>query len=386
VHDKTIRRILACFAAVSAILVVVAVLAVRNIGRSESTSDWVNHTHTVILRAEALRASLYSGDGSWHTYVLTGDERDLAASREAFGGATDDLGILDALTRQEPDQHAQVAALRSRAEGRVEFIERVVAERQAGRMGAVKGLLSADAGGTVMKDLERGIGRLKDDELALLTERDSASFLQAQATRWTVWTGVTLDVVLLAGAAWLIRDDLAARRLAVDTLRAANENLEARVRERTAELVAANEKLSSENLERQWANQALEHQLRYNQLIIDSISDLVFVVTKALKISRVNPAVVRFTGLEPASLVNEPLAKVVRLDAPAAGGDAPMLDPALQAMRDGRDLRDQPAVAEDKRGRKTAARFTLYPLRDRDKVVGAIVTLQLGAPPGGPEA
>jgi hypothetical protein len=43
--------------------------------------------------------------------------------------------------------------------------------------------------------------------------------------------------------------------------------------------------------ERRWASRALEHQLRYNQLIIDSIGELVFVLTKVLKISRVNPIV-----------------------------------------------------------------------------------------------
>ena len=58
--------------------------------------------------------------------------------------------------------------------------------------------------------------------------------------------------------------------------------------DRTAELASTNATLSTENLERQWANQALEHQLRYNHLIVDSINDLVFVLTKALNISRVN--------------------------------------------------------------------------------------------------
>jgi len=377
VHEKTIRRVIGFFIVISLVLVVVAVEAVRNISRSVSASDWVNHTHTVILRAEAARASLHEGNGAWHTYVLTGDDRDLAASRESFASLSDNLDVVDAMTRQEPEQHAEIAQLKSIAEQRSDFIERVAAARQAGKMEAVRSLLSADAAGTSLKDFERVAGKLKEEELALLTDRDNASFLQAQATRWTVWIGVALDVLLLAGAGWLIRDDIAARELVERTLRESNENLEARVRERTAELVAANEKLSSENLERQWANQALEHQLRYNQLIVDSISDLVFVVTKALKISRINPAVVRFTGIEPSGLVNEPLSRVVKLNAASGGEDPPFADLAVQAVREGRDLRDQPATAFDKRGKQSPVRFTLFPLRDRDKVVGAIITLQI---------
>jgi CHASE3 domain sensor protein len=376
VQGKTIKCVLAFFLLISTVLIVVAIQAVRNINRSVATSDWVNHTHAVILEAEAFRAALYIGDGAWHTYVLTSDARDLAAYREALSNVTEHLEITEALTRHESVQYEQIIQLASQVNQRANFIQGVVAARQAGNMETVGAMLSADAGGTIMRDIERKIEKLKNEELALLTERDSASYLQAQTTRWTVWTGAVLDVLLLGGVAWLIRDDLAARRRVVATLREANEQLEVRVRERTAELASANARLSTENLERQWANQAVEHQLRYNHLIIDSINDLVFVITKAMNISRVNPAVVHLTGLEPAALINQPLSRIVRLVVAHSGADAPMLDPVLQALKEGRDLRDQPAVVEDKRGRHTPVRFTMIPLRDRDKVVGGVVTVQ----------
>ena len=383
VNDPTIKRVSILFLLIAAVLLVVAVQAVRNISRSVATSDWVNHTHSIILETEALRAALAVGDGAFHTYVLTGDARDLSAAQDALATVGDHLTIIDALTRFEPAQHEEFVLLEALVNQRAEFIHRILASRQAGDTETVRAMLTADAGGTPLRDLQRKIEKLKSEELALLTERDTASYVQAQTTRWTVWSGVALDVLLLGGVAWLIRDDLAARRRVAATLQEANAQLETRVRERTAELAAANAKLSSENLERQWANQALEHQLRYNQLIVDSINDLVLVVTKALNISRVNPAVTHLTGLEPAALVNQPLSRIVRLPA-APRGTAPMLNPVALALKEGRDLRDQPAIMEDKRGRHTPVRLTLFPLRDRDKVVGGIVTLQL-APPAAAE-
>jgi CHASE3 domain sensor protein len=375
--DKTIGRILLYFLLISAILVVIAVQAVRNINRSAISSDWVNHTHAVILEVEALRVAVYAGDGALHTYALTGDTRDQAAYSEALSNVTEQLEITKALTRNEPAQHAQILQLESLVNLRAEFYQAVLAARQAGNVEKVRTLLAADAGRSALRDIRRIIDLLKNEELALLTERDTASYLQAQATRWTVWLGVALDVLLLGGVAWLIRDDLAARRRAAVAMLADNERLEARVQERTAELAVANARLSTENLERQWANKALEHQLHYNQLIVDSIKDLVFVLTKGLRISRVNPAVVHLTGLEPTALINQPLSHVVRLLAGDPTDSAPMIDPIAQALKDGHDLRDQPAMVEDQRGRKTPVSLTLFPLRDGNKVVGGIVTLQI---------
>ncbi len=95
------------------------------------------------------------------------------------------------------------------------------------------------------------------------------------------------------------------------------------------------------------------------------------VVTKALNISRMNPAVVRLTGREPQDLINRPLSALARLTA------EPLVDPMAQALVDGQDLREQAAWLEDKLGRKIPARFSLFPLRDRDKVVGGVVILRI---------
>jgi CHASE3 domain sensor protein len=376
VNDKTIRRVALFFVFIAAVLVAVAVLAVRSADRSVASNDWVNHTHAVILETEAVRSALLVGDGAMHTYVLTGDARDMRACREAMAGASENLDIAKALTRFEPDQNAQLAKIGALTDQRAEFVQGLLAARQANNMEAVRSMLAADAGGTAIRDIQGKIDNLKNGELSLLTDRDKASYLQAQATSWTVWTGVALDVLLLAGAAWLIRDDLAARRTAAKALEAANAGLEERVRDRTAELASANARLSNENLERRWAIQSLTHQLRYNHLIVDSISDLVLVLTTALNISRVNPAVVHLTGLEPSELVNQPLSRVVRLQSALQGADAPLRDPLAQALRDGKDLLKQPAVVEDKRGRQTRVLLSIFPLRDQDKVVGGVVTLQ----------
>jgi PAS domain S-box-containing protein len=375
--DRTVWRIRACFLLISAVVIVVAVASVRNINRSVASSDWVNHTHAVMLEVNGVFSSVQAGNGAAMTFVAFGDSRNQAAARAAFADMAEHLEVAKALTRQESAQHAQVVNLEGLANRRAEY-DRGLLDRPPGTRGEATPVLLADAGADAMGEIQRVVEKLTEQEMGLLADRDRVSYLQAQTTRWTVWSGVALDVLLLGGAAWLISDDIAARRRAAAVLEEANNLLETKVQERTAELATANDGLTTENLERRWINQALEHQLRYDQLIISSISDLVLVVTKALNISRMNPAVVRLTGREPQELIHRPLSALARLT------EEPLVDPLAQALVDGQDLREQSAWLEDKRGRKIAVRLALFPLRDRDKVVGGVVILQVlpqAAPP-----
>jgi len=174
---------------------------------------------------------------------------------------------------------------------------------------------------------------------------------------------------------WLMRDDLVARRLAARALQEANEQLEAKVLERTAELVKTNQSLKQENLERRWSYQALDHQLRYNQLIINSIEELVFVISRALNISRVNPAVVQQTNWEPQELISQSIERVLQFPPDPAAGAAQ--NPLTAALRDGRQIQNRPANLLERSGRIIPVQYTLIPLHDQDKIVGGVVTVRV---------
>jgi len=373
--DKTVQRVIAVFFAIAAVLMVVAIVSVRNVNRAIASSDWVNHTHAVIMEADAIQSSLHAGDGALRAFLLTGDARDKGASREAFGAMSEHFEVARALTKDEPAQAAKFARLQDLLNQRMGFARQAVAARDADDSGTVRNLLAADAGGATMQEIIRLIETLKGEEKVLLTERDKASFLQAQTTRWTVGSGLVINVVLLVGVAWLIWDDIGARRRAAVILAEANATLETRVKERTAELAETVEKLVAENQERRWSAQAMEHQLRYSQLIFNSISDIVMVLSKAGNITRVNPAASRWTGLAASEMISKPFARVMRVSATDGG----TLDPVAQAIKDGHELHEHPAVMMAGDGHTHPARLSLFPLRDRDRVVGAVVSIRIVA-------
>ena len=371
--DPIIRRIVALFATVSAILVVVAVVALRNISRATASNDWVNQTHAAILELGTLRGSFQASDAALRTLLLTGSEQDEAACREASAALLENLEVLRALLRSDRASAPALERLDPLAEDRAKLTRNALAARRAAQPDRIRSLVLADTAAGSTAEVRRVVEKLKTEQMALLAARDGEAYLQAETTRWTVGTGVALNFLLLGLAGWLVRDDVQTRRRAAEVLREANELLETRVRERTTELAKANEVLRAENLERAWGSQALEHQLRYNELIVNSISDLVFVLTKAQNISRLNPAVTHVTGFETKELVNRPLRSLVRL----GGAVRPAgFDPLAQALREGREYREADAYVQDRSGRETPVSFMLFPLRDRDRVVGGVVILR----------
>lgn len=372
-RDRAAGRILGSFLLIAAILAAVAVGSVRNINRSVATSDWVNHTHAVILEVNEILADLEAANGAALAYSTDRDPRSKEIGRAALDDLAEQLTLAKALTRNEPSQHGEILDLEAAADKVTEWDWGILSGDKAS-----VALLDGDAGYGAMAKIRATVQKLKDEEMALLDARDRASFVQAQTTRRMVWAGVAVDLLLLGGVAWLICDDLRARRAAAQALAEANAQLESKVRERTAELAAANAQLRSDNIERKWANQALEHQLRYNQVVLNSIDDLMFVVTKAMNISRINSAVVRLSGFESEELVNQPLSSIVRLA--EESGEAPGRDPIARALADGRDLRDRPAVVAAKGGQKVPVRLALFPLRDQDKVVGGVAIIHHSPP------
>lgn len=374
--DQTLRRIYACFVAICGVIVFATIAAIRNINQASATADWVNHTHAVIYELDRIVGSVVTGDGAARTFLGTHDPRELAVVRGEFAELADHLTVAGALTRDDAPVLAEFHALGDLVEKHTTAIETLVSAPSTQSRTEWEALLKSDPGGETLREIKRRAAKLRAGQFALLDERDRAAYRHAQTTRWVVGIAVALDFLLLAAGTWLIRDDIAKRRRLAETLQAANTTLEARVQERTGELVAANTRLAAENRARQWAAQALEHQLRYNEIVASASSDLVFVVTKSLAITRINPAVSRQTGWTDEDILGRPLLEFVRDENASPAGSA-SIDLALRV---GRELHDQAGQLRNRQGVLIPVRFTMLPVRDNDKVVGGVVLLRLPLP------
>ena len=373
------QRLIGVILLMLAILVIVAVTAVRNNNRALASSDWVNHTHAVKDAATDILSLLNSGDAALRNYLITGDKRDQGAYRQAYAAMKEALDLAKASTRAPADgaQNKEFLQLEKLLTQRIDFTRAVVKARETDGLDAARKALEPDATGETLAAITRLVSQVNAEENKLLVDRDRESFLKAKATTWTVEAGIAANFLLLCFSGWLIRDDLSARGRATAVLQEANDQLEAKVQQRTAELVKTNQALKQENLERRWSNQATEHQLKYNQLIINSISELVFVISKALNVSRINPAVVHQTGFDAQEIIAQRLDRVLQVADDPTPGATPGHTAISLAMKEGREIQERAASVICKSGQTLTVRFNLVPLRDQDKVVGGVVTVRI---------
>jgi PAS domain S-box-containing protein len=386
------QRVVGLFVLMLVILGYVAWSSVHNIKENIKSNDWVNHTHDVIIHAGEILSYLHAGDAGLRSYLITGDERDrqsyvnaYSTMEQGYRGAYNTMVKLlveaEALTRsgaEEQPLRYRFLDLQNLISNRIDVARSIVNASKQGGLDAVRQQFKLHPDVESIYKIEKSVNNIIETENSLLRERDEQQHLQAQATKMTVYTGLGVNFVLLALVVWLMRDDLAARRKAAVALEEANAQLEAKVQERTAELVKTNQSLKQENLERRWSYQALDHQLRYNQLIINSIAEMVFVISRALNISRVNPAVVNLTNWEPQELISQSIERVLQFPPDPVGGAAQ--NPLTAALRDGRQIQDRTANLLTRSGTIIPVRYTLIPLHDQDKIVGGVVTVRVQNP------
>jgi PAS domain S-box-containing protein len=357
------------------VLLGVVAAAIHNSRQSVASSDWVNHTHAVILETDAVLSSLRAGEAALSNFLITGDPHDQAAYRAAFSEMDEHLQVAKKLTADNPRQTKRLETLEPLLARRLQDHKALMKARQDQGLDAIRQMLSAAPLDDTPQAIRKAVAQLKEEENILLQQRDRDSRENARQTRWILFAGVGFNFVLLGFIFWFIRHDLQQRRQAAAALQRANEMLEIKVQERTAQLAKTNESLALENIERQWAQAAVERLYRHNEQIINCIGEGVYVVSRGGNIIRINPAGARLVAWESSGLIGQPLRIILPRLQPDGTSSPWETDPICLSMKKGRELQGAETVLRRKDGASFPVRYSSYPVRDQDKVVGAVITI-----------
>lgn len=228
-----------------AILVAISASSITLVHRARSDADSVAHTLRVMNAVSQLQVLIRRTESAQRGYLITGGDgfsRFYAQSKAQTGPTLEEIATL---TSDNPEQQQRVAEARDLIAARFESYERSMALRAAGDVEGAFADLRADRTEGAMTRLGALLVEMKADETKLLEERAGAS---RDSTIWlTVVNVAGLAVVLALGALALTlnRRSIDALRQAQRDLESANQGLEKRVAERTADLKEANDEIQS---------------------------------------------------------------------------------------------------------------------------------------------
>ncbi|WP_404711146.1 CHASE3 domain-containing protein [Sphingomonas sp. MMS24-J13] len=217
--------------------------ALESVRENQIWVRWAGHTYKVEHELSNFTVMVERAETGRRGYLLSGAPNALRTYVESSRELMPSLARIKYLTRDNPQQQANVAILMQRTRSDIAMMEQSVQLMRSGNAEAAREAFRDTIPMQVMRSVREAAAAMTAEENRLLAERDSD---QARSLHiFYVTIGVAGIILLVVGSAsmWLIlryTRDLTTSR---DALRDLNANLEGAVRERTADLQRANEEI-----------------------------------------------------------------------------------------------------------------------------------------------
>lgn len=345
-------KVQAGFAFALACLAAVGAASYLSVNRLTNDVQWSEHTHEVLERLEQFLSSATDAETAERGYVITGD----AGYLEPYRHAIQSLGALrrrlQQLMADNPDQERRLQSLGALVEERLAELGSVVDLRQTQGFEAAQKKILTGKGKTFHDQIRRLIDELERAEESLLQLRDGQTRQSTGLTKTVITGGGALGFGFVALALVAIRRDFAGRTRAEQALRVANEQLEERVKQRTAQL-----ELTYKREEQVNARLAA---------IIQSSDDAI--ISKDLQgiITSWNPGAQRLFGYTEQEALGKPMTLVIPAERAA---EEPLI---LARVARGEPTDHFETVRVTKEGRKVDVSVTISPIRDgQGRIIGA---------------
>lgn len=218
------------------LLVVTGALLYHSTLKQAATSGRVAHTHDVLSAIQDLLLRLTDAETARRGFIMTGRDRYLAHYSNAVERVTKALNDLRLLVTDNPRQQQACATLEPLVKQRFTvYTESVRIQLEKGADPEAQ-LKLTERGQEVMEQIRALIAQMETTETGLLQGRRAGAEANLRDTKRFALIGSIASLTVLVWVVVLLTRENARRRQAEAALQRINEELELRVKQRTAEL------------------------------------------------------------------------------------------------------------------------------------------------------
>ncbi|MGH8613956.1 MAG: sensor histidine kinase [Gammaproteobacteria bacterium] len=210
----------------------------------------VAHTHEVLTELEATLLTMADAESGQRGFLITGATGHLKPYEAAIARIEEHVARLKQLMADDPEQQRRMARLESHIAERLSILKTGLSLRRERGFEAARKWTLTGGGEEAMERVRTLIEEMKGEEVTLLSRRLQESRRSGREALVALAIGALLSVVLVGFAYYLFQRDMRERESAAGALRAAHDELERRVEERTKQLAqeVALHKQAEENL------------------------------------------------------------------------------------------------------------------------------------------
>jgi len=291
------RKVRAGFALALMVLILIGGMSYFSLVRLHEDRVWVEHTQEVIATLRHVLATVAEAESGERGYVITGQEEFLETYQNAASDADTEMRTLRSLTADNAVQRDRLETLVQLVSARLSTLQDTVDARGKEGFRAAQQHVASGRGEQIHGRIRGLLAEMEATEQSLLQERAARARHAGAVARTVIVAGITLAFVFVVMALFVISADFAGSRRARAALQEARDQLETRVRERTAELAEANE-----------ATLGSEARLAG---VIHSAMDAILTVDEQQRIVLFNPSAEKMFGCPAADALGQPLDRFI---------------------------------------------------------------------------
>lgn len=227
----------------TAILVGIVVATFGLVERTQTTFEYILQERNIRRMAADLMQKLTDAETGQRGFVITRNELFLQPYESAVGEIREEVDRLAAAVADRPVKAVQMDRLRDRIRGKLAEMGQAINLVRSGEQAQAVELIQSDVGRELMDDIRSMLDQFKELSDANVELGTEAQISATEQLQWITVGGGIAIIAVMGGAILVVAQHvraLAASRREVEVL---NQGLEARVAERTEDLMQANQEI-----------------------------------------------------------------------------------------------------------------------------------------------